>query len=146
MSTCLPKLQILLNDTLVNVRAKRTQQSLNLSFGEKDYITLLDVKERFYEIWNERVLFTTVDEFNEENASDFLMENAIFYFFMRAIQIKDSEFLKSESDQLKDLIFEAITFIHSNSLMDESLTQEREYFDNETSEGNKPGIEAFYNC
>lgn len=144
MSTSLPKLHILLNDMLVNARAKRTQQNLNFSFGEKDYITLLDVKVRFSEIWNERDLFMTIDEINKENAGDFLMENAIFYFFMRTIQIKDSEFLKSESDQLKDLIFEAITFIHSNSLMDESLTQEREYFDNETSEGNKPGIEAFY--
>lgn len=144
MSTCLPKLQILLNDMLVNVRAKRTQQSLNLSFGEKDYITLLDVKERFYEIWNERVLFTTIDELNEENAGDFLMENAIFYFFMRTIQIKDSDFFKLESNQLKELIFKTIGYIHSNTLMDETLTQEREYFDNKTSEGNKPEIEAFY--
>ena len=144
MSTSLPKLQKLLKDMLVNAKAKRIQKKLNESFEEKNYITVLDVKGLFLEIWNERDLFTMVDEFNEENASDFLMENAIFYFFMRAIQIKDSEFLKSESDQLKDLIFEAITFIHSNSLMDESLTQEREYFDNETSEGNKPGIEAFY--
>lgn len=129
---------------LVNVRAKRTQQSLNLSFGEKDYITLLDVKERFYEIWNERVLFTTIDELNEENAGDFLMENAIFYFFMRTIQIKDSDFFKLESNQLKELIFKTIGYIHSNTLMDETLTQEREYFDNKTSEGNKPEIEAFY--
>ena len=40
MSTSLPKLQILLNDMLVNARAKRTQQNLNFSFGEKDYITI----------------------------------------------------------------------------------------------------------
>lgn len=144
MSTSLPKLQILLNDMLVNARAKRTQQNLNMSFCEEDYITLLDVKARFSEIWNDRNLFTTVDEVNKENASDFLMENAIFYFFIRTIQIKDSNFLKSESDQLKDLIFRTIDFVHSNTLMDETLTQEREYFANETSEGNKPEIEAFY--
>lgn len=144
MSTSLPKLQILLNDMLVNARAKRTQQNLNFSFGEKDYITLLDVKVRFSEIWNERDLFMTIDEINKENAGDFLMENAIFYFFMRTIQIKDSDFFKLESNQLKELIFKTIGYIHSNTLMDETLTQEREYFDNKTSEGNKPEIEAFY--
>ena len=144
MSTSLPKLQILLNDMLVNARAKRTQQNLNMSFGEKDYITLLDVKVRFSEIWNERDLFMTIDEINKENAGDFLMENAIFYFFMRAIQIKDPDYLKFESTQLKNLIFKTIEYIHSNALMDERLFQEREYFDNATSEGNKPEIEAFY--
>lgn len=144
MSTSLPKLQILLNDMLVNARAKRTQQNLNMSFGEKDYITLLDVKVRFSEIWKERDLFMTIDELNEETASDFLMENAIFYFFMRAIQIKDSDFFKLELNQLKNLILQNISYIHSNALMDETLKQEREYFDNETSEGNKPGIKAFY--
>lgn len=144
MSTSLPKLQILLNDMLVNARAKRTQQNLNMSFGEKDYITLLDVKARFSEIWNDRNLFMTIDELNKENAGDFLMENAIFYFFMRTIQIKDSEFFKLESNQLKELIFKTIGYIHSNALMDESLKREREYFDNETSEGNKLEIEAFY--
>lgn len=144
MSTSLPKLQILLNDMLVNARAKRTQQNLNMSFDEKDYITLLDVKARFSEIWNDRNLFMTIDELNKENAGDFLMENAIFYFFMRTIQIKDSEFFKLESNQLKELIFKTIGYIHSNALMDESLKREREYFDNETSEGNKPEIEAFY--
>lgn len=144
MNTCLPKLQILLNDMLVNARAKRTQQNLNMSFGEKDYITLLDVKVRFSEIWNDRDLFMTIDELNKENASDFLMEIAIFYFFMRTIQIKDSDFFKLESNQLKELIFKTIGYIHSNTLMDETLTQEREYFDNEISEGNKPEIEAFY--
>ncbi|SOE80076.1 hypothetical protein SAMN05720781_3238 [Fibrobacter sp. UWT3] len=144
MSTSLPQLQILLNDMLVNARAKRTQQNLNMSFGEKDYITLLDVKARFSEIWNDRNLFMTIDELNKENAGDFLMENAIFYFFMRTIQIKDSEFFKLESNQLKELIFKTIGYIHSNALMDESLKREREYFDNETSEGNKPEIEAFY--
>lgn len=80
MSTSLPQLQILLNDMLVNARAKRTQQNLNMSFGEKDYITLLDVKARFSEIWNDRNLFMTIDELNKENAGDFLMENAIFLF------------------------------------------------------------------
>ena len=95
MNTCLPKLHILLNDMLVNARAKRTQQNLNMSFDEKDYIMLLDVKARFSEIWNDRDLFMTIDELNKENASDFLMENAIFYFFIRAIQIKDSVFLYS---------------------------------------------------
>lgn len=144
MSTSLPKLQILLNDMLVNARAKRTQQNLNMSFGEKDYITLLDVKARFSEIWNDRNLFMTIDELNKENAGDFLMENAIFYFFMRTIQIKDSEFFKLESNQLKELIFKTIGYIHSNALMDKSLKREREYFDNEISEGNKPEIEAFY--
>ena len=144
MNTSLPKLQILLNDMLVNARAKRTQQNLNMSFGEKDYITLLDVTGRFSEIWNERDLFMTIDEINKENAGDFLMENAIFYFFMRTIQIKDSDFLKLESNQLKELIFKTIGYIHSNTLMDETLTQERENFDNATSEGNKPEIEAFY--
>lgn len=129
---------------LVNARAKRTQQNLNMSFGEKDYITLLDVKVRFSEIWNDRDLFMTIDELNKENASDFLMEIAIFYFFMRTIQIKDSDFFKLESNQLKELIFKTIGYIHSNTLMDETLTQEREYFDNEISEGNKPEIEAFY--
>ncbi|SHM92235.1 hypothetical protein SAMN05720472_2666 [Fibrobacter sp. UWR3] len=144
MSTSLPKLQILLNDMLVNARAKRTQQNLNMSFGEKDYITLLDVKARFSEIWNDRNLFMTIDELNKENVGDFLMKNAIFYFFMRTIQIKDSEFFKLESNQLKELIFKTIVYIHSNALMDESLKREREYFDNEISEGNKPEIEAFY--
>lgn len=144
MSTSLPKLHILLNDMLVNARAKRTQQNLNMSFGEKDYITLLDVTGRFSEIWNERDLFMTIDEINKENAGDFLMENAIFYFFMRAIQIKDPDYLKFESTQLKNLIFKTIEYIHSNALMDERLFQEREYFDNATSEGNKPEIEAFY--
>lgn len=129
---------------LVNARAKRTQQNLNMSFGEKDYITLLDVKVRFSEIWNERNLFMTIDEINKENAGDFLMENAIFYFFMRMIQIKDPDYFKFESTQLKNLIFKTIEYIHSNALMDERLFQEREYFDNETSEGNKPEIEAFY--
>lgn len=144
MSTSLPKLQILLNDMLVNARAKKTQQNLNMSFGEKDYITLLDVKVRFSEIWNERDLFMTIDEINKENAGDFLMENAIFYFFICAIQIKDPDYFKFESTQLKNLIFKTIGYIHSNTLMDETLTQEREYFDNKTSEGNKPEIEAFY--
>lgn len=144
MSTSLPKLHILLNDMLVNARAKRTQQKLNMSFGEKDYITLLDVKGRFSEIWNERDLFMTIDEINKENAGDFLMENAIFYFFICAIQIKDPDYFKFESTQLKNLIFKTIGYIHSNTLMDETLTQEREYFDNKTSEGNKPEIEAFY--
>ena len=144
MSTSLPKLHILLNDMLVNARAKRTQQKLNMSFGEKDYITLLDVKGRFSETWNERDLFMTIDEINKENAGDFLMENAIFYFFICAIQIKDPDYFKFESTQLKNLIFKTIGYIHSNTLMDETLTQEREYFDNKTSEGNKPEIEAFY--
>lgn len=129
---------------LVNARAKRTQQNLNMSFDEKDYIMLLDVKARFSEIWNDRDLFVTIDELNKENASDFLMENAIFYFFIRAIQIKDPDYFKFESTQLKNLIFKTIEYIHSNALMDERLFQEREYFDNETSEGNKPEIEAFY--
>lgn len=129
---------------LVNARAKRTQQNLNMSFDEKDYIMLLDVKARFSEIWNERDLFMTIDELNKENASDFLMENAIFYFFIRAIQIKDPDYFKFESTQLKNLIFKTIEYIHSNALMDESLKREREYFDNEISEGNKPEIEAFY--
>lgn len=129
---------------LVNAKAKRTQLNLNMSYGEKDYITLLDVKARFSEIWNDRNLFTTVDEVNKENASDFLMENAIFYFFIHAIQIKDPDYFKFESTQLKNLIFKTIEYIHSNALMDERLFQEREYFDNETSEGNKPEIEAFY--
>lgn len=144
MSTSLTKLQILLNDMRVNAKAKRHQLNLNLSFGEKDFITLLDVKERCSEIWNKRDLFLAINELNEENASDFLIENSIFYFFIRAIQIKDPDFLKSVSNQLKDLIFNVIDFIHSNKLMDESLTQEREYFDKNTSEGNKPEIEAFY--
>lgn len=129
---------------LVNARAKRTQQNLNMSFDEKDYIMLLDVKARFSEIWNDRDLFMTIDELNKENASDFLMENAIFYFFIRAIQIKDPDYFKFESTQLKNLIFKTIEYIHSNALMDERLFQECEYFDNETSEGNKPEIEAFY--
>jgi hypothetical protein len=144
MSTSLPKLQILLNDMLVNARAKRTQQNLNMTFDEKSYITLLNVKERFSEIWNERDAFMAIDELNKENASDFLMKNAVFYFFMRAIQIKDSDFFKFESTQLKNLIFKTIEYIHSNALMDESLKQEREYFDNETSDGKMPEIEAFY--
>lgn len=144
MNTCLPKLHILLNDMLVNARAKRTQQNLNMSFDEKDYIMLLDVKVHFSEIWNERDLFMTIDEINKENAGDFLMENAIFYFFICAVQIKDPDYFKFESTQLKNLIFKTIEYIHSNALMDESLKQEREYFDNETSEGNKPEIEAFY--
>lgn len=149
MSTSLPKLQILLNDMLVNARAKRTQQNLNMSFGEKDYITLLDVKARFSEIWNDRNFFMTIDEINKENAGDFLMENAIFYFFMRAIQIKDSDYFKFESTQLKNLIFKTIEYIHSNALMDERLPQERKYFDNEiskkeTSEEIKLEIKAFY--
>ena len=149
MSTGLPKLQILLNDMLVNARAKRTQQNLNMSFDEKDYITLLDVKARFSEIWNDRNFFMTIDEINKENAGDFLMENAIFYFFMRAIQIKDSDYFKFESTQLKNLIFKTIEYIHSNALMDERLPQERKYFDNEiskkeTSEEIKLEIKAFY--
>ena len=85
-----------------------------------------------------------LDEINLDNASEFLMENVVFYFFMRAIQIKDSAFFKEETQQLKDLVFKTIGYIHSNALMDETLEQEREYFDNKTSEGNKPGIEAFY--
>ena len=144
MSASLQKLYILLQDTITNAKAIRTQQRLNLSFGEKNYITLLDVKERFREIWNERDSFINFDEINLDNAGDFLMENAVFYFFTRAIQIKDNDFLKAELEQLKGKIFQTIAYIHSNALMDESLEQEREYFDNETSEGNKPGIEAFY--
>ena len=144
MSTSLPKLKILLDDMLTNVRAKRVQQILNLSFGGKNYITLLDVKEHFSKIWNERNLFTTINELNEENAGDFLMENVIFYFFMRAIQIKDSDFLKSESNQLKNLILKVIGYIHSKALMDESLTAEREFFKTATSELSKNNAEAFF--
>ncbi len=144
MSTSLPKLQILLKDMLVNAKAKRVLLNLNLSFGEKDYITLLDVKEHFSEIWKERDLFTTIDELNEENASDFLMENVVFYFFLRAIQIKNPDFFKSDSNRLKDMIFKTIEYIHSNALMDESLTQEREFFDTGTSEVSKNNIDAFY--
>ena len=144
MSKSLPKLQVLLKDILVNAKAIRTQQNLNLSFGEKDYITLLDVKKRFEEIWNERNSLIDFNEINEENAGDFLMQNAVFYFFIRTIQIKDIDFLKVESRQLKDIIFQTIGYIHSNALMDETLKQEREYFDNETSEENKPSIAAFY--
>ena len=135
MNGFLSKLQKLLDDILVNAKAIRHR---------KGPITLLDVKVRFSEIWNERDLFLAIDEFNKENASDFLMESSIFYFFMRAIQIKDSEFLKSESNQLKGLIFKAIGCIHFNVLMDESLTHVTEYLNNKTSVGNKPGIEAFY--
>lgn len=144
MNTSLPKLQILLQDIISNAKAKRRQQNLNLLFEEKDYITLFDVKEYFQKIWKERDLFTNFDEIESDNASDFLMENAVFYFFMRAIQIKDTDFLKAESEQLKKLIFKSIGFIHSNALMDETLELERNCFDNETGEGNKPGIEAFY--
>lgn len=144
MSTSLPELQILLQDMILNAKAIRTQQSLNLSFGEKNYITLLDVKERFREIWIKRDSFMSFDGINPDNASDFLMENVVFYFFMKAILIKDSSFFKDEALLLKDLIFRTIDYIHSNKLMDEKLEREREYFDNETSEGNKPGIEAFY--
>ena len=143
MNTSLPKLQILLNDMLSNARAKRVQQILNLSFGKKNYITLLDVKKRFSEIWSERDLFTTIDELNEENASDFLMENAVFYFFMRMIQINDSDFFEFESDQLKKLIFETIDFIHSNELMDENHAKEHASSDKDASEENNPEINAF---
>jgi hypothetical protein len=138
MSTSLPKLHYLLNDMLVNAKAKRYQ------LNEKNYITLLEVKKYVSEIWNERDLFTTIDELNKENASDFLMENVVFYFFIRTIQIKDSDFFKSESNQLKNLIFKTIGYIHSNELMDESLTAEREFFKNATSELSKNNAEAFY--
>lgn len=129
MSTSLPKLYILLQDMLSNAKAIRTQQWLNHSFGEKDYITLLDVKERYRKIWIKRDSFMNFDEINPNNAGDFLMENVVFYFFMRAIQIKDSAFFKEETRQLKDLIFKTIGYIHSKALMDESLEQEREFFD-----------------
>lgn len=144
MSTSLPKLQFLLQDMISNARAIRIQQNINYSFGEKDYITLLDVKGHFEEIWCERDSFMSFNEIKPSNAGDFLMENVIFYFIMRAIQIKDSSFFKEESLQLKDLIFKTIGYIHSKALMDETLEKEREYFDNETNEENKSEIEAFY--
>ena len=144
MSTSLPKLHILLQDILSNAKAIRTQQCLNYSFGERNYITFLDVKNRFKEIWNERDSFINFDEINSDNAGDFLMENVVFYFFTRAMQIRDSAFFKEETQQLKDLVFKTIGYIHSSKLMDETLEDERFFFDKNTSKTNKPVFDAFF--
>ena len=146
MSTSLPKLQILLNDMLLYAKVKRIQQKrYYVPYSqEKLTISLWDIQDQLKNIWHERNSFIDSSEINKESAIDFLIENSIFYFFIRTIQNNGSSFFKDESLQLKQLIFKSIGFIHSNKLIDEDLSDERKYFDKDKSEVRKAGIEAFY--
>lgn len=144
MSTSLPKLQILLNDMLLYAKVKRIQQERFYYSQEKMSISLWDIKDQFANIWQERNSFIDSCEINKESAIDFLIENSVFYFFIRTIQTNNADFFKDESEQLKHLIFKCISFIHSNNLTDEDISNERKYFDKDKSEVNEAGVEAFY--
>ena len=129
---------------LLYAKVKRIQRGRAYFSGEKITISLWNIKDQFLNIWKERNTFVDSSEINKESAIDFLLENSVFYFFIRTIQTIFSGFFKDESVRLKHLIFKCIGFIHSNNLIDDDLSNERKYFDKDKSEVSEVGVEAFY--
>lgn len=137
MEKILKNLQILLQDMIKSSEVRRTKQDILVSSDQP--LTLLDVKKSVSEQFN-------VLQESEENKADFTNENvalifstrAIFYFFTKAIQVKDRDFLADTIESQKASILDAIQYIHHNQLLNENIDQEREFFEQNKQYGNKP--------
>ncbi len=137
MKKILTNLHLLLQDMILSSKARRTGQ--NVLWNSEQPLTLIDVKR----IVSEQ--FKALQE-SEENKADFTNENvalifitrAIFYFFTKAIQVKDGDFLADTIESQKTSILESIRYIHSNQLLDENIDQERKFFEQNKQYENKP--------
>lgn len=136
MKEILSTLHILLKDIIMTPEARRTQQ--NVLWKAEQPLTIFYVKKVVFEQYE--TLQKKVVSLTDENVALVLMARAVIYFFIKAVQVKDSNFLADSINKQKEDILSTIQYIHNHQLLDENIDKEREFFEKNTQYGDKPQV------
>lgn len=137
MKNILTRLQILLHDMIMSPEARRSGQ--NVLLKSEQPLTLIAVKKTVSEQFN--VLNGSEENkaaLTDENVALVLITRAVLYFFTKAIQVTDENFLADSIESQKTSILEAIQYIHNNQLLDENIDQKRDFFEQNKQYESKP--------
>lgn len=134
MKEILSTLHILLKDIIMTPEARRTQQ--NVLWKAEQPLTIFDVKKAVFEQYE--TLQKKVVSLTDENVALVLMARAVIYFFIKAVQVKDSNFLADSINKQKEDILSTIQYIHNHQLLDENIDKEQAFFEKNKQYKDKP--------